>query len=177
MLKTDYKPEQKVGRRPGANNLPGATASKPCWTEDTMLMAKLIAWCAAVQRAGGEDRLVNYTEWAPIGVTGKILLSEVRRILPHFDEVWARQGRPNEERIKEGNNGILGRVYNMYRILVYKKVDGKRRYVGRVNGYSAEHPQNSKVLGPYRDLAKKLFIEGKPVSRERLRQLMEAVRD
>lgn len=157
MLHSDYLAESPSQPRPGmANNLPGAMATKPGWNDPTMKAAKLFGWLYAIEKAGSEDRLENHREWADVGVRAKPMLLHIRHLLPMFDKVWADQGRKSEP-----GKALHNRVWYMY----HWRSNGELHH-----GRSVEHPQNSKNLQPYRDVAKRLYRANRPLA---MAQVME----
>lgn len=162
MLSNDHLETQHVQQRPGcANNLPGALANKPGWRHPVMAAAKLICWRFALLRAGSEDRLVDRTDWRKVGLTRRALLEEVRKILPCFDEAWAEQGRVDSEKAKM--NALYGRLWHMYR-----ERDAKGKVTQTI---TVEHPTRSERLKPYREAARKVFAEGKPLTHTQIMEL------
>lgn len=151
-IRQDIEP-QVVKQWKGANNLPGATSRKPGWKHPVMAHAKMIIWQAGLEQCGNnESALINTTDWSDrFGITGKFLLTEVRRHVPQFDEIYERQRGKRTDGEKASD--LQNRHYYMYRQRP-KKGAKKKEVFQRI---SSEHPMRSKRLGPLIPWAERVY--------------------
>lgn len=160
-LKTDFTPPKTHrlrGQEPGGN-LAGSKASKIGWMRgDVFTLAKLLAWQFAVERSGGEGRLIRDSDWAPIGITKEATAAHVSRLLPEL------LSHPRLVGKSDFSNLLQSRVYNMYRP---QEPDPLRPgvKVRKSGSISTEHPYHpdTKIRIGWTVAAEFLYRRNKPV--------------
>ena len=160
-LKTDFTPpklHRLQGQEPGGN-LAGSKAPKIGWMRgDVFTLAKLLAWQFAVEKAGGEGRLIRDSDWAPLGITKESMAAAVLRLLPDL------KGHPRLLGKSDFAGLLQSRVYNMYRP---QEPDPLRTgvRVRKSGAISTEHPYHpeTKIKVEWTVSAEFLYRSNKPL--------------
>lgn len=154
MLSSDFL-ESQLPKRTGKGGGGKKAERRPGWNHPVMLAAKLLLWRMAVHKAGSEERLLDRTDWRKAGIKADWLLSEVRRFIPSFDEVWGEQLR-TDSKDHSKREALRNRLYYMYR---------RHTTQGYVPEITVEHPTRSKKLAPFREVSRLMFNSNRPWTR------------
>lgn len=165
MNRKDHSDDKPVGRRPGANNLPGSLAKKDdCWKAPLGLVAVILGNEYDTERAGGTERLVSDPAKAQLGCRSRERWQHVCRLLPDLEAHVRSYGKETEP-----HELFANRVYYCYR--KHKKGGGMDAVV------SSEHPMNSKRRRPYWSLARRIYRENVPWTKAQIESACAEIRE
>jgi len=166
VIRKEFMGDRPIRRRPGANNLPGSTTLRDDkWKTPLGLMAILLGCEYDIEKAGSAERLAASADRASLGIRAHERYEQVCRLLPDLDAHVRSYGNKTEP---------WWLFDNRMRYLYYEHWEQSGTGMRLV--ISNEHPMRSKRRRPFWELGRKVFLEGRPLTRERAEELVAEVR-